>query len=207
MRTIVMAAIGAVSLFTISCQQGGGENHANHDQQAPAADTAVHAEAKPAEVKTVAVAFADADAKVSGPIHEAIGHYFHLKNALVEDNAANAASGAKAMAASLQKIDKSFFTADQKKAYDELESGLKEHASQIASATDIKVQRSHFIGLSTSVYALVKSFGAGKAVYHDFCPMANDDKGALWVSEVADIKNPYFGAGMLTCGSVEEEIK
>jgi hypothetical protein len=57
------------------------------------------------------------------------------------------------------------------------------------------------------VYFLVKSFGAGKAVYHDFCPMANDDKGALWVSEVADIKNPYFGASMLTCGSVEEEIK
>ena len=137
---------------------------------------------------------------------EAIGHYFNLKNALVNDNAASAATGAKAMAASLQQLDKSYFTADQKKAYDAIEKGLKDHVTQIAASNDIKVQRTHFVDLSSNVYELVKAFGAGKTVYHDYCPMANDDKGALWVSEINDIKNPYFGASMLTCGSVEETI-
>ena len=110
------------------------------------------------------------------------------------------------MAASLQQLDKSYFTADQKKAYDAIEKGLKDHVTQIAASNDIKVQRTHFVDLSSNVYELVKAFGAGKTVYHDYCPMANDDKGALWVSEINDIKNPYFGASMLTCGSVEETI-
>jgi hypothetical protein len=37
--------------------------------------------------------------------------------------------------------------------------------------------------------------------------MARDNQGAMWISEVKEIKNPYFGAQMFTCGSVEEVIK
>jgi hypothetical protein len=36
--------------------------------------------------------------------------------------------------------------------------------------------------------------------------MANNNKGALWLSEVKEIKNPYFGSKMLTCGSVKKQI-
>jgi len=37
--------------------------------------------------------------------------------------------------------------------------------------------------------------------------MAKDNQGAMWLSETEGIKNPYFGAEMLTCGSIEEVIK
>lgn len=33
-----------------------------------------------------------------------------------------------------------------------------------------------------------------------FCPMAFEDKGALWVQAAGKIANPYFGAKMLRCG-------
>jgi hypothetical protein len=33
------------------------------------------------------------------------------------------------------------------------------------------------------------------------------EKGAMWVSEVAAIKNPYMGSKMATCGEVKEKIK
>ncbi len=34
-----------------------------------------------------------------------------------------------------------------------------------------------------------------------FCPMAFDNKGALWVQPEGKIANPYFGASMLRCGN------
>jgi Cu(I)/Ag(I) efflux system membrane fusion protein len=37
--------------------------------------------------------------------------------------------------------------------------------------------------------------------------MANDNKGADWLSFDKAIKNPYFGDKMLQCGSVEQTIK
>ena len=42
-----------------------------------------------------------------------------------------------------------------------------------------------------------------EVVYHQFCPMAFNDAGAYWLSGTADIKNPYFGKKMLTCGEVK----
>jgi hypothetical protein len=204
MKSIMYAALCTVVFM--SCQQSTETKHDHANTPAATEDTATPAASAEPSAKKITPTYAGLDAKLSGVLAEAVGHYFQLKNALVDDNAANAATGAKAMAASLQQLDKSYFTADQKKAYDAIEKGLKDHATQIAASNDIKVQRTHFVDLSKNVYELVKAFGAGKTVYHDYCPMANDDKGALWVSEINDIKNPYFGASMLTCGSVEEEI-
>ena len=103
-------------------------------------------------------------------------------------------------------FDKSLLTAEQKKVYDDIESDLKEHAEHIAKSK-IDHQREHFSTMSTDVYDLVKAFGAGMTLYHDHCPMANDNKGAMWLSESKDIRNPYFGEKMMTCGSVEEMFK
>jgi hypothetical protein len=57
------------------------------------------------------------------------------------------------------------------------------------------------------MYELVKTFGAGKKVYYDHCPMAFNNKGANWLSESAAIKNPYMGTKMPGCGSVEQVIE
>ena len=44
-------------------------------------------------------------------------------------------------------------------------------------------------------------------LYVQYCPMANDDKGATWVSMEEEIINPYFGDMMLHCGNVEYIIE
>ena len=44
-------------------------------------------------------------------------------------------------------------------------------------------------------------------LYVQKCPMANSNKGAIWISTEKEIKNPYYGDAMLTCGSVIEIIK
>jgi hypothetical protein len=112
------------------------------------------------------------------------------------------------MAEAMAKIDKSLFTAEQKKTYDGVEDDLKEHAEHIGeNARNIKHQREHFAMMSEDVYDLVKAFGGGQALYHDHCPMASDNKGAMWLSETKEIKNPYFGGKMNECVTVPEVIK
>ena len=61
--------------------------------------------------------------------------------------------------------------------------------------------------LSKDMYDMVKTFGAGQTLYQDFCPKYNDNKGATWLSETKEIKNPYMGKKQPTCGTMKEEIK
>lgn len=161
------------------------------------------------EVKAVAVAFSNVDTRLAASLKEVVDHYIHIKNGLANDNSSEAANGAKAMEKALKSIDKSLFTADQKKIYDEDEEELKEHAEHIGSnGGNIKHQREHFSLMSEVVYDVVKAFGGGQALYHDHCPMYNKDKGgAMWLSETKEVKNPYFGSEMPNCGTVEEVIK
>jgi hypothetical protein len=93
--------------------------------------------------------------------------------------------------------------------YDDIEEELKEHAEHIGKNGDkIEHQREHFAMMSEVIYELVKAFGAGQPIYHDHCPMYNENKGgAMWLSEMKELNNPYFGAKMPKCGKVEEVIK
>ena len=160
------------------------------------------------DVKEISPAFASVDATVAGYIKNIVDHYLHIKNALANDNGGEAADGAKTMERAIGKLDKSLLTAGQKNVYDEIEEDLKEHAEHIGKNGDnIKHQREHFSMMSEDVYDLAKTFGGGRTLYHDHCPMYNEKKGAMWLSEIKEVKNPYFGAEMPTCGTIEEVIK
>jgi hypothetical protein len=37
--------------------------------------------------------------------------------------------------------------------------------------------------------------------------MARNNQGGFWLSDDEEIRNPYFGDKMLTCGSVTEKLK
>ena len=90
-------------------------------------------------------------------------------------------------------------TAAQKKTYEDVEADAREHAEHIgANGGNIAHQREHFELLSKDIYDLVKAFGGGQVLYKDFDPMFNNGKGAFWLSETKEIKNPYMGKAMLT---------
>ncbi|KKM63345.1 hypothetical protein LCGC14_1512330, partial [marine sediment metagenome] len=81
----------------------------------------------------------------------------------------------------------------------------KEHAEHI-SESPIGHQREHFDVLSKDMIDLIAITGTEEKLYQDFCPMYNDNKGAQWLSATKEIKNPYYGAKMMSCGSVQKEI-
>ncbi|HEX5152820.1 MAG TPA: DUF3347 domain-containing protein [Parafilimonas sp.] len=137
-----------------------------------------------------------------------VNDYLTLKNALANDNGSNAADAGKQMMTSLQKLDAASLNADQKKVYDDVKDDMKEHAEHISTnASNIEHQREHFDMLSKDMYDLVKAVKPAKTLYQDHCPMYNDNKGANWLSETKEIKNPYLGKKMPDCGTVKEEIK
>ena len=141
-------------------------------------------------------------------VKEIVSAYLQLKDAFTNDNTNDAATAGKALEAAFKSFDKSALTAEQKKTYEDIESDASEHAEHIgANAGKIEHQREHFDLLSKDMYDLVKALGAGQTLYKDFCPMYNENKGAIWLSESKDIKNPYFGKAMSSCGTVKEELK
>jgi Protein of unknown function (DUF2911)/Protein of unknown function (DUF3347) len=135
--------------------------------------------------------------------------YFGLKDALVGDNSKGAATNARTMKAALGNIDTKNWTAKQRNMYEPLAKKMETDALKIAeNTTDIEQQRAHLENLSNNLFTVTKSLKINtETVYRQFCPMANDGKGAYWLSKENKVKNPYYGKSMLTCGSVKETLK
>jgi len=136
--------------------------------------------------------------------------YLSLKDNLVNDEKADEFAGQ--MLSAISKVDMSAFSEKGHMKWMKYQKVLKEKAQKIQKAGKLGEQRKHFIQLSDNMIELVKTFEApetdsGSSLYVQFCPMANDDKGAFWLSKEDEVKNPYYGDMMLTCGEVREEIE
>ncbi len=154
-----------------------------------------------AETNTAAVA------QTPFSINEIISNYLTLKNALTKDDAKGAGVAGKTLYATFNAVNVNSIDAKLKKEYVDIADDAKEHAEHIgANADKLEHQREHFVMLSKDINDLIKTFGTKQKLYQDFCPMANDGKGAIWISEVKDIKNPYQGTKMLTCGSMKKAL-
>lgn len=141
-------------------------------------------------------------------LKKVVDSYFLLKDNLVNDNASNTKTYAKEILTYLDNVDMKLLT--NNKAHNQWMSLLKDiktAASSLVKETDITSQRNYFKPLSLSVTKAVELFGINQTVYLQFCPMADNDKGANWLSLTEEIFNPYFGDAMLKCGSVEQIIE
>lgn len=136
-------------------------------------------------------------------------NYYELKDALIADNGKAAADKAKAMKTALAKLDTKTWSVKDRTAYDAVAKKLETDAEHIGdNAGKIDHQREHFVTLSANLSSLVKSLKMNvETTYLQFCPMANEGKGAYWLSKEEKVKNPYYGKKMLTCGSVKETLK
>ena len=206
MKKIMLSSL-VIGLITISACNNS-DNSSRESMSKMSVDTAKNTPVDNSQIAELVHTFKDVDSKLASSIKTVLDHYFHIKNALVRNDGSDAANGGKAMAEEIGKIDKSLFTTEQKQVYDDIKDDLKENAEHIGkSGGDIAHQREHFSMMSQDIYDLVKAFGAGRVVYHDHCPMANSNKGAMWLSEMREIINPYFGGKMNDCVKIPESIK
>jgi len=134
--------------------------------------------------------------------------YLTLKDALVNGKASKASNAAGQALQALEKVDMKLLEGKAHMAWMEQLKPMKEALKPIQKHEDIEKQRDHFIPLSTNTVKAVQAFGVKGAdtLYIQHCPMANDNKGADWISNKEKIRNPYYGDQMLTCGRVTETI-
>jgi hypothetical protein len=139
-------------------------------------------------------------------INGIVVNYLTLKNALAMDDSKGAAVAGKALCVTFNSLNSKSLDAKLKATYLDIADDAKEHAEHIGENADkLGHQREHFVMLSKDINDLIKTFGTERKLYQDFCPMADDGKGAIWISETKKITNPYFGKEMPTCGSIKEE--
>ena len=127
-------------------------------------------------------------------IHAIFQQYTQLTTALTNSNFADAKIAANAIEAGAKEVTGAGSVAST--------------AAKITNAADIETQRNAYATLSNKIIELVKQSGLNNGeLYVDYCPMALNDKGASWLSTQKEIKNPYFGEKMMTCGEIKETIR
>ncbi len=141
------------------------------------------------------------------PLKAVFDTYFILKDALVASNGTLASAKAKDLLTAIDAVKMEKLTSDAHTVWMKVMKGLALNAGHIEGTKDISLQRTHFITLSDPMYQLLKASKQETPIYYQHCPMANNGKGANWLSKESNIKNPYYGAQMLTCGSTLETIE
>jgi len=142
-----------------------------------------------------------ASTQKNGATSEIIDSYLQIKNALVADDKDGAAKGGSMMLMAFSNFDMSQLNEAQHKEYMEIYESAKEQAEHIVKSP-IDHQREHFETMSTDVNDLITLLGTDKTLYLDYCPM----KKVNWLSETKDIKNPFYGSKMMTCGNMKKQI-
>ena len=134
-------------------------------------------------------------------------NYFAVKDALVKTDGNTASAKATALLSAINAVKMETLKTDEHTIWMKVLKNIKEDAEHIADTKDAKHQRDHFDTLSKNIYDLIKVSKQETPTYYQFCPMANNGKGANWLSKENVVKNPYYGSMMLSCGKVTETIK
>jgi len=122
-------------------------------------------------------------------IAQLLSDYRQLKIALASDNFEDAKTSYKKLVASFSK----------------LKLRKLQNTGKIRSIDEL---REEFLALSEDIIAIAKySNPTDQLLYIQRCPMANNSEGASWLSFTKEIKNPYYGASMLKCGSTIDSIQ
>jgi len=136
-----------------------------------------------------------------------VDSYLLLKDNLVRDDASGAIKHTKDLLIGLENVDMTLLVDNNAHMqWMKLLNDIKTATVSLSKETEIASQRNFFKPLSSGITKAVELFGINQTVYTQFCPMADNDKGAYWLSKEEEIFNPYFGDAMLSCGSVEQVI-
>lgn len=177
MKTLVKTGLIATVLISmISCKENAQEANSNTSN-----------EVKPQKEMTIAKSSQEFTDEATTKMWN---NYLQLKTALVASDVSGVQKAAATMIA-----DSSSENGD-----------MKNTAQQIADTDDLETQRELFVVLTEKAGPVLKDAISNGTIYKQFCPMAFNNTGGYWYSDVAEIRNPYFGDRMLKCGSVKEKI-
>ena len=148
-----------------------------------------------------------------------VNAYLNIKNAFVNADTAAARAAARNFIGLIDRLPIDELKKDNATIFETVQSNIadiKSNASSLLNQTNITEMRKDFSMVTEMMYP--SFFTAinyeGPKLYVENCPMAfSDSISANWISNSAEIVNPYMGknhptyhAGMLGCGSVKDSI-
>ncbi len=138
-------------------------------------------------------------------LHSVIRAYLQLQTALAQDDQPGSGRAAGRLLAAVQGVNTD---------------GLDERAEQTwtlarnqfllalrgdLAAVPLADLRHRFRTISLTLGAVIDTFDGAvpQLMFKTYCPMAFDNQGAWWLQADQTVANPYFGAAMLRCGTVQ----
>lgn len=122
------------------------------------------------------------------PVKGVLDHYLTIQTNLANDSIKGLDEHASAIAKAVHGDEMKMLPAD-----------VATQAESLAKAKDLKTAREAFKPLSASLVKYLADKKAGKGTYHEaYCPMAK----ASWLQTEKEVRNPYYGKAMLTCGEL-----
>ena len=143
------------------------------------------------------------NASIEKSFQPVIDVYIELKDALTQSDSSTSSTKSKAFRKALDA-----FPVNERAKTHNYWSILHKTSKGINENVSLEHQRKQFQILSDNLIAMVRNFDEveGK-LFVQFCPMADNNKGAYWLSKEKQVQNPYYGQDMLTCGEVKRTIK
>ena len=172
------------------------------------------------ETKTLPIALKKHPEAFNSSIDKTVNAYLAIKDAFVEADTAKAKQNTTLFISLLDSInvdelknDKAIVAAAAKASI----ADIRSNAVSLLSQTNITEMRQDFRMVTDMMYpGFFKTINyEGPKLYLENCPMAfGEDKDANWISNSAEIVNPYLGkhhpeykGSMLHCGEVKDTIK
>jgi len=126
------------------------------------------------------------DPALMEPVKSAYDHYLAIQTELAKDSIKGVDEHANAIAKAVKGDEMKMLSPD-----------VAKQAEALAKAKDLKSAREAFKPLSASLIKYLADHKAGKGTYHEaYCPMVKSS----WLQKGTEIKNPYMGSEMLSCG-------
>lgn len=199
-----MIAVIGVTLIMVSCGNNSKQNNEAHNQEKSMEhDLSSHDHEGSIESSDTSANTGE----MNGDLASVLSNYFTLNESLAKDDASEAAKASAKLVTSLKGFKGSKLSDDEQKEVNDILETAIEHAEHISkNARDIGHQREHLISLSIDIKDLIAIIGTSQKLYEVFCPMANNNNGAIWISNEEAISNPYMGTKMPTCGKVQSVI-
>lgn len=161
----------------------------------------------PGPEKVAAIENISLNQKAKEALQPLYNDYLELKNALVSDDKDLALDAALGLNSTLNKVSMSDFEGKAHNAWMRYSNSLEESLQHAQHQNSIEGLRKLFQRVSEVMISMTKTFRpVDNTLYIQHCPMADNDKGADWLSTEEEVMNPYFGATMLKCGWVKEEL-
>ncbi len=143
---------------------------------------------------------------VSRGMNTLLDQYFELKNALTRDEQSQATKAATKMLHTVHGFDNTLNKEVNEATWLNRMKDLKNALADIQNQQDIETLRKRFLSISNAIKLLSRAYPVDQTIYVQHCPMADQNKGADWLSKDDSIINPYFGKKMISCGEVTEII-